>query len=64
MYVCICNGLNDRRIRAAAAESKGSTAAVYRKLGCAPQCGRCVPTVRDMVRNFTTGLTAEEAPAG
>jgi bacterioferritin-associated ferredoxin len=62
MYVCICNGLNDRRIRAAAAES-GSAAEVYKALGCRPQCGRCVPLVGDIVRESASPASSEIRPA-
>jgi bacterioferritin-associated ferredoxin len=49
MYVCLCNGLTDRDIRRVAGPSDGSVSQVYRALGCAPQCGKCVPVVRQMV---------------
>jgi bacterioferritin-associated ferredoxin len=62
MYICICNVLNDRRIRAAAAES-GSAADVYKALGCRPQCGRCVPLVGDIVRESATSASPELQPA-
>lgn len=59
MYICICNALSEKRIRAAAATSKGSTAAVYRALDCRPQCGRCIPTIRDIVREVCAPQTTE-----
>jgi bacterioferritin-associated ferredoxin len=62
MYVCICNGLNDRRIRAAAAESGGSAAEVYKALGCRPQCGRCVPLVGDIARESASPASPEIRP--
>jgi bacterioferritin-associated ferredoxin len=49
MYVCLCNCLTDRDIRRAAGAAAGSVSQVYRALGCAPQCGKCVPVVRQMV---------------
>lgn len=52
MYVCLCHGLNDRAVRAAIDEGgAGSAAEVYRHYACKPQCGKCVATVRDMVRS-------------
>jgi len=49
MYICLCNGLTDRDVRANC-ESGCSVAMVYRALGCEPQCGKCVPFVRQMLR--------------
>jgi bacterioferritin-associated ferredoxin len=55
MYICLCNGLTDRDLRNSA-EGGCSVAMVYRALGCEPQCGKCVPFVRQMLRE-----TASEA---
>jgi bacterioferritin-associated ferredoxin len=50
MYVCLCNAITDRDFRAHA-ECEGCTvSAVYRALGTKPQCGKCVPFVREMLR--------------
>jgi bacterioferritin-associated ferredoxin len=49
MYVCLCNGFTDRDVRAHC-ESAASVSMVYRALGCEPQCGKCVPFVRQMLR--------------
>lgn len=50
MYVCLCNGITDRDFRAQA-ECEGCTvSAVYRALGKRPQCGKCVPFVRQLLR--------------
>jgi bacterioferritin-associated ferredoxin len=48
MYVCVCNGLTSRQVNAAAA-SNSSTGAVYRALGVQPRCGKCIPTIRNML---------------
>jgi bacterioferritin-associated ferredoxin len=48
MYVCVCNGLTSRDVRAAARKSP-STGGVYRALGVQPRCGKCIPTIRDAV---------------
>ncbi|HEV7997349.1 MAG TPA: (2Fe-2S)-binding protein [Stellaceae bacterium] len=60
MYVCLCNAITDRdfRAHAAHAECAGcSVSAVYRSLGKKPQCGKCVPFVRQLLRQVV------EAPA-
>jgi bacterioferritin-associated ferredoxin len=49
MIVCSCNVLSDSDIRAAckARENAPRTAGqVYGCLGCSPQCGRCVRTIK------------------
>jgi bacterioferritin-associated ferredoxin len=50
MYVCLCNAFTDRQVKALAARAAGSAAAVYRCLGVRPKCGKCVPTVRQMLQ--------------
>ena len=59
MYVCLCNALTDREIRAHAGGGC-SVAMVYRALGCEPQCGKCVPFVRQMVRQSTAAAEAAD----
>lgn len=49
MYVCLCNGLTDRQIRAAA-HAACTPAGVHRLLGVRVQCGKCLPTMRDILR--------------
>lgn len=60
MYVCLCNALTDRDVRAHSDGSHCSVARVYRALGCEPQCGKCVPFVRQMLRE-TAPATRMEA---
>jgi bacterioferritin-associated ferredoxin len=60
MYLCLCNALTDRDVRACC-EGAGSVSTVYRALGCEPRCGKCVPFVRQMLRQAGT---AQEAEAG
>jgi bacterioferritin-associated ferredoxin len=49
MYICLCNALTDRDVRAHS-DSGCSVSMVYRALGCEPQCGKCVPLVCQMLR--------------
>jgi bacterioferritin-associated ferredoxin len=44
MYVCLCHGLSDRRVRAAARADR-TIADLYRALDVVPTCGKCVPMV-------------------
>jgi bacterioferritin-associated ferredoxin len=50
MYVCLCLGFTDRQVRAARERSDGCVSGVYSALGGAPRCGKCVPMVRDILR--------------
>jgi bacterioferritin-associated ferredoxin len=47
MIVCSCNVLSDNQVRTAVSDAAPrSPAQVYGCLGCSPQCGRCVTTIR------------------
>jgi bacterioferritin-associated ferredoxin len=46
----LCNGLTDRDVREHSAGEACSVAMVYRALGVKPQCGKCAPFVRQMLR--------------
>jgi bacterioferritin-associated ferredoxin len=50
MYICLCNGFTDGKVRMVARNGECSVSEVYRALGCKPQCGKCVPFVRDLIR--------------
>ena len=51
MYICLCNGFTDGKVRMIARNGECSVSDVYRALGCKPQCGKCVPLVRDLIRS-------------
>ena len=63
MYVCLCNGLTDRDLRTHKAGDGCSVAMVYRSLGAKPQCGSCVPFVRDMLRQSPCPVAAPASAA-
>jgi bacterioferritin-associated ferredoxin len=58
MYVCLCNGITDREFCAQTEREGCTVSAVYRALGKKPQCGKCVPYVRQLLRQVV------EAPHG
>lgn len=65
MYVCICNALTDRQINGAIAKGLEDPFEIYASLGCAPQCGKCLPMVEDLVqqhRPAAADTTADKAP--
>ena len=41
MYVCLCQGITDKQIRAAVASGATTLEAVRHSLGVASQCGQC-----------------------
>jgi bacterioferritin-associated ferredoxin len=49
MYVCLCNGVTDREIRAAVEDGAGSLLDVQSTLPVALCCGRCADTACDIV---------------
>ena len=50
MYVCLCNAITDRDFRAHAADQDSTVSMVYRSLGTKPKCGKCVPHVKQLLR--------------
>jgi bacterioferritin-associated ferredoxin len=68
MYVCLCNGLTDRQVRCAAKTAGCSAARVHRSLGVRPQCGKCLPMMREILRELSQdsldgGLASVASPA-
>jgi bacterioferritin-associated ferredoxin len=50
MIVCSCNVLSDRDVQSAVGAAAARRAAqVYSSLGCRPQCGHCVRTIRNVI---------------
>ncbi|MDP2700084.1 bacterioferritin-associated ferredoxin [Thalassospira sp.] len=57
MYICVCNALNDRDVKRAAADGGAARPAdVFRFHGCAPQCGKCACHMRtELARHHHNG---------
>jgi len=54
MYVCICNALKDRQIRAHLESGPGearSVGEVFRRCGTRPRCGKCLPDIARMIED-------------
>ncbi|MCC7275106.1 MAG: (2Fe-2S)-binding protein [Alphaproteobacteria bacterium] len=49
MIVCSCRVISDREIRIAAACGALRSADVFRRCGSRPQCGSCLPMIREML---------------
>jgi bacterioferritin-associated ferredoxin len=52
MIVCSCNILSDHDIRAIARDPSyvpARVAAIYHRLGCNAECGRCARTIKKII---------------
>jgi bacterioferritin-associated ferredoxin len=49
MYVCNCNGLTRKEVRKAIENRPRDAMDVHRYYQCEPQCGRCLPEIREML---------------
>ena len=56
MYVCLCHGVTDRDIRAAAANGARTLKDLRRDLGVTSECGRCACCARDCLKEAHTAL--------
>jgi bacterioferritin-associated ferredoxin len=61
VYVCNCNGIREREVRAVIDAGASWPADVFKAKACAPKCGRCVCDMRDMIEaaRETLPLAAE-----
>jgi bacterioferritin-associated ferredoxin len=50
MWVCICHALTDTDIQTAETEGAKNELEVFGHYGVKPQCGRCVPTVKCLMK--------------
>ncbi len=57
MYICLCNALTDGDLRPHTGGAC-SVSMVYQACGCQPQCGKCVPFVRQMLREGGEAATS------
>ncbi len=56
MYVCNCNGIRERDVRAAIDQGASRPAEVFRHQGCRPQCAKCVCDMRCMIQDQQIAL--------
>ena len=50
MYVCLCRGVTDRKIRAAIAAGASALAEVGEATGAGIECGTCHPGILELLR--------------
>jgi bacterioferritin-associated ferredoxin len=52
VYICLCNALTDRKLKqVAAATGSIRPVEIYAACGCRAQCGQCVQTVLQLLRD-------------
>ena len=56
MYVCNCNGIPEREVRAAIAVGANKPAAIFRHCQSAPRCAKCVCDMRRMIQESREAL--------
>nr|WP_197974174.1 MULTISPECIES: (2Fe-2S)-binding protein [unclassified Stenotrophomonas] len=49
VYVCICNGVTDHQIRAAASDGCTTVAELTMRTGCGATCGSCLDMAGDLL---------------
>ena len=49
MIVCLCEGLNDKQLRATIREGADSVRAVRKACGAGGHCGSCVCDIRELL---------------
>lgn len=56
MYVCNCNGIRERQVRAAIEAGATRPSEVFRACDSRPQCARCVCEMRGMIDEHSETL--------
>ena len=51
MYVCNCNGIREREVRAAIAAGAQRPAEIFKACGAQAQCARCVCDMRKLAED-------------
>lgn len=56
MIVCSCKVISDKDVKAACCggEAPQTVSQLYHRLGYVPDCGRCAPTIRSIMREDRT----------
>lgn len=65
MIICSCSVLSDKQVRTAldASNPPRTPCQVHRHLGCEPQCGRCVRSMRELINRARQETAAETLEA-
>ena len=57
MYICVCNGINERDIRSAVDAGARTLGDLQRELGVASGCGQCAGEAQCLLRKSATRLS-------
>jgi bacterioferritin-associated ferredoxin len=49
VYICNCNGIREREVRAVISAGARRPADVFKARRCAPKCAKCVCDMRSMI---------------
>ena len=60
MYVCICNALTSEDVRKLKNIGVCNPSSVYKKLGCVMQCGKCLQSIDEILREESVQETEEQ----
>ena len=52
MYVCACEGVTDRTVRAAVVSGARSVDDVTRRCGAGGECGGCLPLIQELLSSL------------
>jgi bacterioferritin-associated ferredoxin len=65
MIICSCSVLSDRQVREAldAPNPPRTPCQIHRHLGCEPQCGHCVRSMRQIIDEAKGASAAQALPA-
>ncbi len=61
MYVCLCKGVTDHKIRDLVAEGARSWGEIRQQTGCGTQCGKCACEGKSITRTAVAAQIAENA---
>ncbi len=64
MYVCICNAFTDSQVREVLRSGVRDPDKIHAALGCAPQCGKCLATLCEIIHRFKVANDEAGEPAG
>lgn len=51
MYVCLCNGVTDKQIKASIKEGATTMRALYKEHNIGSQCGKCCQCAKSILNN-------------
>ena len=62
MYVCICNAFTCSDVRRVKSQGVSKSKQVYKKLGCRMQCGKCLETIDNVLKEEQTTESLANKP--